>query len=91
MLNVDLQEIRHEEFISEFKINIRALWVILAHIYIYIFSKPKNACNIHNFEFACKKSSSYDNSKLCLTTVQIFRRVIRFMPPPFPGFEKSLF
>ena len=30
-----------------------------------------------------QKSASYDNSKLCLNTVQIFRRVIRFMPPPF--------
>ena len=31
-------------------------------------SKPKNAHNIHNSE-SCKKSASYDNSKLCLNTV----------------------
>ena len=34
-----------------------------------IRSNPKNACNIHNFKFACKKSASYDNAKLCLNTV----------------------
>ena len=73
-------------------------WIILAHIcfksaffhkkiararnFAQIPSKPKNACSIHNSEFACKKSASYDNSKLCLTTVYIFRRVIRFAAPP---------
>ena len=31
--------------------------------------KPKNACNIHNSEFECKKSASYDSSKLCLNTL----------------------
>ena len=34
-----------------------------------IRSKPKNACNIHNFKFACKKAASYDNAKLYLNTV----------------------
>ena len=53
-----------------------------ARIFAQIPSKPKNACNIHNSEFACKKSASFDNSKLCLNTVQIYRRVIRFVPPP---------
>ena len=38
-----------------------------ARTFAQIRSKPKNACNIHNSEFACKKSASYD--KLCLTTV----------------------
>ena len=40
-----------------------------ARTFAQIPSKPKNACNINNSEFACKKSASYDNSKLCLTTV----------------------
>ena len=40
-----------------------------ARTFVQIPSKPKNACNIHNSEFACKKSASYDNSKVCLTTV----------------------
>ena len=40
-----------------------------ARTFAQIPSKPKIACNIHNSEFACKKSASYDNSKLCLTTV----------------------
>ena len=40
-----------------------------ARTFAQIPSKPKNACNILNSEFACKKSASYDNSKLCLTTV----------------------
>ena len=54
-----------------------------ARTFAQIPSKPKNARNIHNSEFACKKSASYDNSKLCLNTVLIFRRVIRFVAPPF--------
>ena len=40
-----------------------------ARTFAQIPLKPKNACNIHNSEFACKKLASYDNSKLCLTTV----------------------
>ena len=28
-----------------------------------IRSKPKNACKINDFKFACKKSASYDNAK----------------------------
>ena len=40
-----------------------------ARTFAQIPSNPKNAYNIHNSEFACKKSASYDNSKLCLTTV----------------------
>ena len=40
-----------------------------AHTFVQIPSKPKNACNKDNAEFACKKSASYDNSKLCLNTV----------------------
>ena len=33
-----------------------------------IRSKPKSACNIHNFMLACKKSASKDTAKLCLNT-----------------------
>ena len=40
------------------------------------------AVTIHNFMFTWKKSAFYDNSKLCLNTLSIFRRVIRFVPPP---------
>ena len=40
-----------------------------ARTFAQIPSKPKNARNIHNSEFACKKSASYDNSKLCKNTV----------------------
>ena len=29
-----------------------------ARTFAYIRSKPKNACNIHNFKLACKKSAS---------------------------------
>ena len=53
-----------------------------ARTFAQIPSKQKNACNIHNSEFACKKSASYENSKLYLNTVQIFWRVIPLMPPP---------
>ena len=40
-----------------------------ARNFAQIRSKPKNACNIHNFKCACKKSASWDNAKLCLYTV----------------------
>ena len=36
-----------------------------ARTFALIPSKPKNACNIHNFECACKKSASCDYSELC--------------------------
>ena len=44
-----------------------------ARTFAQIPSKPKNACNIHNSELACKKSASYDNSKFCLNTVKFSR------------------
>ena len=40
-----------------------------ARTFAHIRSKPKNACNLHIFEFACKKQASYDNAKLFLYTV----------------------
>ena len=57
--------------------------------FAHIPSKPKNVCNIHNSEFTCKKSASYDNSKLCL----LFNHCLNFpesnafcAPPPFLNF-----
>ena len=40
-----------------------------ARTFAQIPTKPKNACNKHNSEFALKKSASYDNPKLSLNTV----------------------
>ena len=40
-----------------------------ARTFALIPSKPKNACNIHNFECACKKTASWDYSELCWNTV----------------------
>ena len=53
-----------------------------ARPFAQIPTKPKNACNIHNSEFALKKSASYDNPKLSLNTVLIIRRIIRSMARP---------
>ena len=44
---------------------------------------------IHNYEFTSEKSAFYDNYKLCSNTVKIFRRAIRFVPPPPPLKAKS--
>ena len=53
-------------------------------IFARIFIKLNFAVTIHIFKFTYKKSAFFNIFKLCLNTVQIFRRVIRFVPPPLP-------
>ena len=55
-----------------------------AHFCSDSFKTKKNACNIHNSEFACKKSASYDISKLCLNSKHClnFLESNTFRPPP---------